>query len=927
MKTISIAAVFAAATAFTANAASVTYEFDVADGQTDTVTNMIERLGYSAITHGDTIKKMGLGQLSLLDNSFPYRANLQIEQGVYYVDGTGYVQHCSSRWISIKSGATLNISGRKSHLFDGRALPIYFIGDGTGNGNNLGAICIGGDVGDSTFDPRPQFIMNGDATIYCYGTMNALFSGSGGNPSTLNMNGHTLTIRGKDENSVFRPRHDWTVTNAGPIIVRSGQFARHLAPTTVLPHNIPLVSFRDGARMAAYSDGATSPWNYVDAFEFEAGTQIFKGNGSPTTATMTMKKVTGPVTISAAEVTISEELVVRGSDLAAGNALSSSKALSFGEGCILSVDGFGGISLAAGTVHTVASSSVSITGTPVLSENAARFFTLANTGTALTLTVKSGVIDVVNDWGVQAGAANAAANTAAVASHVGSVGDGAVLYVPAGEYWFTDTFDLSSVTASGVMVWNPERNAVIHSGLAVGAATDMTVEGIVFDGCAGPAVVANGTAGLTVTNCGIANVVGAYAGGHYPFAAVNVTDFNVCGSEWTNDSASLDGQGYLSGGTQVATSEVYSNSVVVAVSAVEGEVDWTTATNRLGLSASAYAGKILRKVGPGTFAPNQGAAATNGINGVEIVEGSFVADSNESLGVAGGYVRIHDGANLTVVEAPRGLVRIKERTIYMSGTGLSAEYPAVRFDYNWIEPGITWVLEGDAAMYVNTVASSSYNTFFNECFMKANGHTLTLSGVAGSHFRFRYSMGWYGGGTLIADGLPITSSEGIGSTKGFRVIEGEAPLFVFRNGAKLRPGIDKFCGLVTNCWFDAGTELSPLSASMNLSFKDFGGAPAVGANAASISIGGVLSLKAADVLAGRYATAQGSLSFGANATWKIDDPTALARGDYTVFTAAGGITGKPKADPSMGDADWRAYHSDAHTLRIGPKSGLRVIFR
>jgi hypothetical protein len=187
-------------------------------------------------------------------------------------------------------------------------------------------------------------------------------------------------------------------------------------------------------------------------------------------------------------------------------------------------------------------------------------------------------------------------------------------------------------------------------------------------------------------------------------------------------------------------------------------------------------------------------------------------------------------------------------------------------------------------------------------------------------------MDWYGGGTLIADGLPITSSEAAGG-KGFRIIGGEAPLFVFRNGAKLRPGIAKFCGVVTNCWFDAGTELSPLSAGMNLSFKDFGGAPTVHANASSISIGGVLSFKAADVLAGHYATASGSLSFGANAKWKIDDPTALARGTYPVFTAAGGITGKPKADPSMGDADWRAYLSDANTLCIGPKLGLRVIFR
>lgn len=919
-----IAASFAVASAFTANAA--TYEFNVAEGQTDTVTNMIEQLGYSAITHGDTLKKTGLGQLSLLDDSFPYRVNLQIDAGVYYVDGTACVQHCSSRWISIKSGATLNISGNKARLFDGRDLPINFVGDGAGSGDNLGAICIGGNLGDSTFEARPQFIMSGDATIYCYGAMNALFSGISGNPSTLNMNGHTLTIRGKDENSVFRPRHDWTVTNAGPIIVRSGQFARHLATTTVLPHNIPLVSFKEGARMAAYDDGATSPWNYVDAFEFEAGTKIFKGNGSPTTATMTMKKVIGPADIAAANVTISEELVVRGADIAAGDALRSVCTLTFSEGCKLSLDGFGGISLAAGTVHTVASSSVSITGTPVLSEDAARFFTLANTGTALTLTVKSGVIDVVNDWGVQPGAANAAANTAAVAAHVAGLGNGDVLYVPTGEYWFTDTFDLSSLTASGVMVWNPERNAVLHSGISVGAASNVTIDGLVFDGCTGPAVVANGTAGLTVTNCGVVNVVGAYAGGHYPFAAVNVTDFNVCGCDWTNDSASWDAQGYFEGGTQAATSEVYSNSVVVAVSADEGEVDWTAATNRLGLSASAYAGKVLRKVGPGTFAPTKGAVATNGINGVEIVEGSYVSDSNESLGVPSGYVRVHDGANLTLAAPTKGFTQIKGRTIYLSGAGLSTEYPAVRFDYNWIEPGNTWVLEGDAAMYVNTVATSAYNTFFNECVVRANGHALTLSGVSGAHFRFRYGLDWYGGGTLIADGLPITSSDGVGS-KGFRIVEGDAPLFVFKNGAKLRPGINKFCGLVTNCWFDAGTELYPLSASMNLSFKDFGGAPTVHANAASISIGGVLSLKAADVLAGRFATASGSLSFGANATWKIDDPGALARGDYTVFTAAGGISGKPKVDLSMGDADWRAYLSDANTLCIGPKLGLRVIFR
>ena len=62
-------------------------------------------------------------------------------------------------------------------------------------------------------------------------------------------------------------------------------------------------------------------------------------------------------------------------------------------------------------------------------------------------------------------------------------------------------------------------------------------------------------------------------------------------------------------------------------------------------------------------------------------------------------------------------------------------------------------------------------------------------------------------------------------------------------------------------------------------------------------------------------------------TWDTCYDVATGSGDYTVFTAAGGISGKPKVDLSMGDADWRAYLSDANTLCIGPKLGLRVIFR
>ncbi len=901
---------------------AATYEFNVPEGQTNIATNMIERPEYAAMLHGDTLKKTGEGTL-LFDAPLPRRLQLRIDEGACFIDGTGTVYETvanATRFIKIQSGATLNINARNARMINGDDLPINFAGHGTGDGDNLGAISVGGSLSDAIFTTRPKFIMDGDATIYTYGTKNMIFSGLGGHPSTLNMNGHTLTIKGKTANSLFRTRHDWTVTNAGPIIVSNGQFSRHLATMTVLPHNIPRITFKDGALMAAFNDSATSPWTYVDAFEFEAGSKIGKGHDSPSTkATMSMKKLIGPAEISWADVTISEELVVRGSDIAAGNVLNSSCSLTFAQGSKLSLDGFGGISLAQGARHSVATSSVSIDGTPELTGVATNFFTLSKSGTELVLTVKDAVVDIVNDWGVQPGAANAAANKAAVALHVGSVGNGAVLYVPAGDYWFTDTFDLSSLTVSGVMVWNPERNAVLHSGISVGAASNVTIDGLVFDGCAGPAVVANGTVGLTVTNCGIVNVVGAYAGGHYPFAAVNVTDFNVCGCDWTADAALWDAQGSFDGGTQVAASEVYDSAVVVKVAEGESGVSWDTATNRMGLVAGAYSGKKLRKVGRGGFRPASNGVADSGVEGIEIVEGSYVATSNATLGVAGGYVRVHDGANLTFGALLSG--NPASRTIYVSGTGLSPEYPAVRSETTWIEAGNTWVLEGDTLMY--GVATSS-STFFNDGYINANGFTLTLKGVSGGNFRFRIRCGWSGGGKVIVDGISIYSSYGSG--KGFRVDSGDVPLFAFKNGARLMPNNGDLCGLVKNCDFEYGTQISAENAAA-FSFLNLTGAPEALTKVTSISVSGLFSVRAADVVAGHYATASGSLSFGPNATWKIDDPTALARGDYTVFTAAGGITGKPKADPSMGDADWRAYLSDANTLCIGPKLGLRVIFR
>ena len=893
----------------------------VAEGQTLTVDQVVAASNFT-FAAGDWLRKTGKGQLNAVTTYKSTQINFLIEEGVYYVGG-GDKQNChkGGSQLVIKAGAAVNVDGQVPDPFVG-VWNVSFEGGGTGEGNNLGALCIGGALSNSTIGGAGStYTMTGDATIYSYGSMNAVFSGDSNNYSTLDMNGHTLTILGKNGNSVFRPRWRWRVNSAGPIVVSNGQFARHITTTSISP-NIPLVSFTDGSLMSAYSSDTTSPWNYVDAFEFEAGTQIAKGNNGETGVALTMKKATGPVAISSdATVTISQEFGVRGTDVANGDKLTSANALTFSDGCKMTVTNWLGIANTPGTTYTVATSTVGIVGTPALTGDAAIAFAVTNTGTALTLTVKrsiGSVIDVVNDWGLQTGAGNAAANTAAVAAHVGDVTDNAVIYFPSGEYWFTDTLNLSSVTATGVAVWNPDKSAILHSGISLGAATDMMVSGLVFKECAGPAVTANGTTGLVVNDISIDNVVGTYAGGHYPFALVNVTGFNLTRCDWTADTAVWDGQAYFDGGTQSNLSEAYAGAIVAHVPS--GTASWSDVTNRLKLATSAYSGKALRKTGQGTLDPEKSLAAF-GIASVEVLEGLYVVRDNDRLGVAKGPVHVWNGANLTILGKQDAIV---QRTVTVSGTGMDATHPAVRFSggVNWSTANtVTWVLEGDTTMYA---AVTGQNGTFLAGTIYMNGHNLSLNGVTDGHFRFGNSFNWYGGGTVTVSNATLSANQPA-DANAFQIKDESTPKFFFTNGAKFVPGGSAICNIVKDCDFAAGTQIAPSSAT-TLTFRDLSGAPTGTANATTVTVNGKYTARSADVVAGTCATFAGALAFGANATVELNDPT-IPRGTYTLFMAVGGITTRPVTTGDTRAAGWNVFKSDANTLCIGPARGMAIIFR
>ena len=902
---------------------ATTNTFYVAAGATLTVDQIVAASNFT-FAAGDWLRKTGPGTLNAVTTYASTQLNILIEEGVYSVDRQA---HSKSGTLIIKNGATL-MHSNFSNAFAGE-WNVSFEGNGTGVGDNLGAICVRGSNTNAILGNSGMWTMTGDATIYTIGTGNPLFSGTGPGPDggpTLNMQKHTLTLLGKEGvAAMFRPRWRWGLNNPGHIVVRRCMFARH-DTTNDFSSNIPLITFLEGASMDTY--GTSSIWGKVNAFEFEAGTAIKKGSNGQTGVALTMKKVTGPVDISSAiTVTISQEFGVRGTDMANGDKLTSANALTFADGCKLSVTNWGAVSLSPGTTHTVATSSAGIVGTPVPDGAAAPVFTVANTGNAITLTVKGGIIDVVRDWGVQTGVENAAANTAAVAAHVAEVADGSTIYFPAGDYWFTDTFDLSSVTASGVTVWNPEKLAVLHSGIALGAAANVTVRGVVFKECPGPAVVATGTTGLAIDGCVVDHVTGAYAGGHYPFAAVNVTGFNLTGTTWKADEAIWDGQAYFDGGTQEDLSEAYAGAIVMYVPRgiwLDHEnhdwAFWSDVTNKMLLTAAAYNGKTLRKTGTGTLDPDVD-LATLGIAAVEVIEGQYVARDDNNLGVAKGPVHVWNGASLTVAGVSKV---INSRTVTVSGAGIGGQNPAVRFSGSavWDKTDhATWVLEGDTTMYA---ASTGENGTFLWGAINMNGHHLTLNGIAGSHYRFGRSFSWNGGGTVTVSRATLSASS---AAKGdYKISQGLAPKFFFTNSAKFVPDDGNICDIVKDCDFAVGTQIAPKYADVPVTFTNLTGAPTGTVKATTITVAGKYTARSAEVSAGTHAIFAGALAFGANATVELDDPS-IQMNTYTLFTAEGGITGKPVTTGATAAADWSVFKRGANTLCIGPMPGTVLIVR
>lgn len=898
--------------------AVTTNVIDVAEGETAT----LSLSGTPA--NGDWVVKTGKGQLNAVNTYKSIKLNFHIMEGVYFVPNScgDAVHKGDNAKLIIEDGATVNIEGGRINQFSGW-WDITFSGHGTGTGNNLGAICVGGGQTNPTLSTGGRFTMTGDATIYSYGTTNAVLSGTGSSSGPdLVMNGRTLTIRGKASTSVFRPRWKLSVSSPGTIIVQNGQFARH-DTTNDFASDIPLIKVVENGKLAAYDNGKI--WSKVKAFDFEYGSSLAAGNGSPTTATLTMKKVTGPATVANTVLTISQELVVRGTDLVAEHHLTSANVLTFAEGCKVSIADWGSLSFAPGARHVVAEAT-SIVGTPTLSGTAADLFTVEKTETQIVLVAKaSNRVPALLE-----GEENAAHNTEVMAAM--TLADGDAFCFPGGDYFFSAPIDFSASTAKNVSFsCLEEAPCTLHAGLKLGAMENVSVRNLTFKGFDTPAIIATGTAGLAVEKCTLETVKGTYGeNGNFPYALVNVTDFKLTDPTYVADAAEADstlwdGPAYFDGGSQTADSRARAGEIVAHT--IDGIYKdnwwgWYEITNAAHLATDAYNGKVLRKTGPSALDITYD-LANLGVKSVEVERGQFVARSDAALGKAKSSVHVCEGAALTIAGTTKG---VNERKVTFSGTGVKADTPAIRFtgtaDWNKTA-SVDWTLEGDATMYNN--CSGECGTFLWGT-MHMAGHTLTLKGIAAANYRFGRSFDWYGGGTMIVNGVALSASSGTATAFAVKDNMGR-PTFKFVNGAKFIPDNTDIFNLVKVVDFAAGTQLAPKNATACSFAKLTGPVNASSEKVNGLTITESYTVRTADLLAAEPKTmsVHGALAFSTGAVVEVDNPSALERKTYVIATADS-LLGTPKTTGALAEAGFTVSKRGT-SLVLGPPQGTMVIVR
>ena len=760
-----------------------------------------------------------------------------------------------------------------------------------------------------------------DAAFYSAVKGNAYFF----HYATPTVDGHTLTLDGVN-GCIYRFAYFGAWKGGGTVKVAAGVTISSTANNgvwiyRVSDNNYPLFDFDENA--ALKPDNA-DVFGLIRRASFAPGCAITPKSGSATVCTFNELTGTPTVSADAAELIVSNSFAIIESDVLASRALTVTGALTFGPLCTFSIPDLGAnlVKIAQGTGLTIATAAT-ITGTPALDATVARFFDIVNTGTELKLVRKADqgpVVFLGADWGCLPGEENAAANAAAVQSHLAGLADSTLVLIESDDYWFENGFDVSALTAKGVTVAgiNQVDPAVFHSPVTVGAAEGFSLEAVVIRGTTGPAVVATGTQGLAIRDCVLSGVVGTWTDGKaYPYVFTDVADLLVTGCGHSDAlSPAWAASACLSGGSQLPLSEVQAGAFVVNVGAGVSK-KWAVAVADSGLADGALVGLRLIKIGAGelysTDTDKESPITASGISNVVIRVGRYSLVHDNGFGVSKGGVTVEEGATLVL---RGGWKNIGSRRVELFGMGSSREYPTVRVqDYpGGIVDGATWSLNSDVMFYhAKKAGATSVCAIFNYTHVYGNGHTLTLDGVDGAAYQIKSGAFWHDGGTcVVKEGICLQAATNVtGETSWTYGVYGDpAPLFVFKSGSSFEHDKTDIFKLIKRMSFEESTSFTPKGAT-DIVLDELTGAPTLDVNVSSLTINKLYAVRKVDVLADRYLDCPGALAFGANAAVGADDATGLE--DKVAFHAVGGITGSPKRADSLKSAHVRVVRKDANT--------------
>lgn len=356
---------------------------------------------------------------------------------------------------------------------------------------------------------------------------------------------------------------------------------------------------------------------------------------------------------------------------------------------------------------------------------------------------------------------------------------------------------------------------------------------------------------------------------------------------------------------------------VLVINVPAGETqDFYTAVEANGYTRETFKDHpILTKTGTGTLiSTNDLASKDSGyyFQYLRVNEGVFVARCKADLGVnpmAGGAIDVLNGATLRF-EGASGTEMLNNWCVDLKGTGASGEGGAIRC------VGPTGVSYAQYRLLGDATFATSYADGYTMCFMAGlyggtavskinlNGYNATLKAVgsgkgfclSGSGFRLD------GTGQLIVDGTEFLQDNESLANK--TVTDGTTTL-VLKNGATFGPKTQVMVSFFDNIDISSDSVIRGRGTSaFDMTIGGWAGAGTIDGGISSLTIADSLTVRTADLIAGKRLELPGPITFGEGVTLKIEGSFSSLNpgqdGRVKFVASEDGITGCPTLVTQLG---------------------------